>query len=252
MKFRTLSAAGILLVTVGGCKSDAQPVAQRPPVVAPTPTPTPAPTPTPSPTPTPTPTPSSSDPMNPQNWQIGPIINGTNYSVGMPLKPATHPEGWVIELPQPTSTVGHVHYVTMPTGSLSGKTNIVMKYRIETDQGVRIVPKTAPELPALLTLYFQRSGDDWSGQGAFEAYRWWASFTTHVDLKAGDYVMTARFDQNWTAVQSSSATSNPAAFQAALSNAARIGFTLGGGDGLGHGVYATGPARLIVTDFQVL
>jgi hypothetical protein len=26
---------------------------------------------------------------------------------------------------------------------------------------------------------------------------------------------------------------------------------LGGGDGYGHGVFATGPARLIVTDFRV-
>jgi hypothetical protein len=26
---------------------------------------------------------------------------------------------------------------------------------------------------------------------------------------------------------------------------------LGGGDGYGHGVFATGPARLIVTEFRV-
>jgi hypothetical protein len=189
--------------------------------------------------------------MNPQNWEIGPVIKGTNYSVGMPFRPASHPEGWVIELPQPNSTVGHVHYVTMPTTSLADKTAIVIRYRIETDSGAKILPKTDPNLPSLLTLYFQRAGDDWSGQGSYEAYRWWASFTTDYDLTVGEYVMTARFDQNWTAVQSSSAAVNGIPYLAARTHANRVGFTLGGGDGLGHGVYATGPARLIVTEFRV-
>ena len=47
------------------------------------------------------------------------------------------------------------------------------------------------------------------------------------------------------------AATNPAEFAAALANASRIGFVLGGGDGLGHGVYATGPLRLVVTGFEV-
>ena len=47
------------------------------------------------------------------------------------------------------------------------------------------------------------------------------------------------------------AATNPAEFAAALDGASRIGFVLGGGDGLGHGVYATGPLRLVVTDFSV-
>ena len=56
---------------------------------------------------------------------------------------------------------------------------------------------------------------------------------------------------NWTAVSTSSARTNPAGFQAALAEADQVGFVLGGGDGYGHGVFATGPARLIVTEFRV-
>jgi hypothetical protein len=49
----------------------------------------------------------------------------------------------------------------------------------------------------------------------------------------------------------SNAYSNRYGFSDALANADQVGFVLGGGDGFGHGVYATGPARLIVTDFRV-
>ena len=42
-----------------------------------------------------------------------------------------------------------------------------------------------------------------------------------------------------------------AEFAEAIANASRIGFVLGGGDGLGHGVYATGPLRIVVTGFEV-
>jgi hypothetical protein len=72
-----------------------------------------------------------------------------------------------------------------------------------------------------------------------------------MPLKAGEYEVVAGFNENWTAVQISSAFTNSAAFQNALKSAGRIGFTLGGGDGYGHGVYATGPARLVVTSFKV-
>ena len=63
--------------------------------------------------------------------------------------------------------------------------------------------------------------------------------------------MVAALSGKWTAVERSSAYSNPAAFRQAVANADQVGFVLGGGNGYGHGVYATGPARLIVTDFRV-
>jgi hypothetical protein len=48
-----------------------------------------------------------------------------------------------------------------------------------------------------------------------------------------------------------SADANPSTFLNAKVHADRIGFTMGGGDGYGHGTYATGAARLVVTSFVV-
>ena len=146
---------------------------------------------------------------------------------------------------------GSAHYVTFRHGSLAGKRRIVMRYRVEAAPGVRIVPLTMPGSPSIITLYFQRAGDNWSGKRRFETYRWYATFATQSPVTPGEHVITAPLSGNWTAVQSSSARSNPAAFRDALLNADQVGFVLGGGDGFGHGVFATGPARIVVTDFRI-
>lgn len=182
-------------------------------------------------------------------WEIGPVIRGRNYSEGVPLRPTPAPKGaWSIDLPR---APGSVHYVTFPHGSLAGKQRIVMRYRIDLGRGAEIRPITAPQLPSILTLYFQRSGDTWSGRGAFETFRWYATFASHSPIVAGEHTVVAPLDANWTAVQSSSARNNARAFNNAVAGADRVGFVLGGGDGYGHGVFATGAARLTVLDFRV-
>ena len=176
-------------------------------------------------------------------WLIGPIIKGRNYSVGMPLRPSPSREGmFEIDLPR---APGSVHYVTFRHGSLAGKRRIVLRYRIEAARGARVVATTAPTAPGIITPYFQRAGDNWSGRGRFESYRWYGTFASRA-LEPGHHEIVAPLDGQWTAVQSSSAASNPAAFRAALAETTEVGFVLGGGDGYGHGVHATGPARLIV------
>jgi hypothetical protein len=187
--------------------------------------------------------------LDPAVWGIGPIIRGRNYSVGMPLHPARSREGGLaIDLPRAPASV---HYVTFPHGSLAGKRRIVMRFRIEAAPGVRIVPTTAPGSPSALTLYFQRRGDNWSGRRAYETYRWYATFATLWDLKPGSYEMVAPLGAKWTAVETSTAANAPGAFRAAVAEAGEVGFVLGGGDGYGHGVHATGRARLVVTSFRV-
>ena len=188
-------------------------------------------------------------PRNPNGWTIGPIIQGRNYSVGMPLHPAPSASGgWQIDLPR---APGSVHYVTFRHGSLAGKREIVMRYRVEAAPGVRIVPTTDPALPSIITLYFQRRGDNWSGRGRFETYRWYATFASKMPIAPGDHVITAPLDGAWTAVRTSTARTAPAAFRAAIADADQVGFVLGGGDGYGHGVHATGRARLVVKEFRV-
>ena len=186
--------------------------------------------------------------LNPSAWTIGPIVRGQNKSRLMPLHPSPGPgRGFQIALPGPG---GSLNYVTLRHGSLAGKSRIVMRYRIEAAPGVQVVPRTDPRLPAQITLYFQRAGDNWTGRGPYEAYRWYATFATQTPTP-GVHQMVAPLSGNWTAVRSSSARSNPAGFRDALVNAAEVGFVLGGGDGYGHGVFATGPARLVVTEFRI-
>ena len=182
------------------------------------------------------------------SWAIGPIIRGRNYSVGMPLRPTPRRGGgFQIDLPR---APGSAHYVTFPHGSLAGKSRIVMRYRVDAAPGVRIAPPSSPQGDGLITLYFQRAGDNWSGRRQFEAFRWYGTFATQT-IRPGEPVMVAPLSGNWTAVETSSARSNPRAFADALANADEVGFVLGGGDGYGHGVFATGPARIVVTDFRV-
>ena len=112
------------------------------------------------------------------SWAIGPIIRGRNYSVGMPLRPTPRRGGgFQIDLPR---APGSAHYVTFPHGSLAGKSRIVMRYRVEAAPGVRIAPPSSPQGDGLITLYFQRAGDTWSGRRQFEAFRWSGTFATQT------------------------------------------------------------------------
>ena len=191
--------------------------------------------------------PAASNSTDPNAWELGPIYDGVNVSTGANVYPTD--QGWCIDIPQVGA--GSVHYVTMPTESLLGKTKVTMVCEFVMADGVKLCPVKSPEFPSLLTLYFQRRGDNWSGTGKYETYRWYASFATQVDLSAREYTIEVRFDDNWTAVMSSSRATHLEAFNDALANASRIGFVLGGGDGLGHGVSATGPAKLIIKSFTV-
>ncbi len=183
------------------------------------------------------------------SWVIGPVIHGRNYSRGMPPSPTPRRAGgWQVALPMAPASI---HAATFRHGSLAGKSRIVMRFRIEADPGVRIVPRTAPGSPSIITLFFQRGGDNWSARGPYEAYRWYATFASKSPITPGDHVMVAPLSGNWTAVERSSARSNPIAFGEAVAGADQVGFVLGGGDGFGHGVFATGRARLIVTSFRV-
>ena len=181
-------------------------------------------------------------------WDIGPTIEGRNYSRNTPPSPSAVRGGMAVDIP---GAPGSVHYVTRASAPLAGARRIVMRYRIDLAPGARIYARTAPDHPGMLTLYFQRAGDTWSGNGRYEAYRWYATFATDHELAAGEHTMVAPLDALWTAVERSSAANNPRGFAGALAETDRIGFVLGGGDGYGHGVYASGPARIVVTDFHV-
>ena len=140
-------------------------------------------------------------------------------------------------------------YVTYKYGSLSGKSRIRMRYRIEAaDPMVKFLPKCCPELLGMgPTMYLQDKDDDWEKEGK----RWWATFNSPWPIVPGEFEIIVPLNGKWTSVYTWSAEDRPAEFADTLLNAERIGFTFGGGDGYGHGTYATGPARMVVTSFVV-
>lgn len=185
-----------------------------------------------------------------KRWEIGPTINGKNSSVGVEKRLIEHNGEHYFDIPLAS---GHVNYVTRGYGPLKGKKSITLNYRIEADEGVQIVPKgSAPDhFPSILTLYIQRRGDNWSGRGEYEAYRWYATFASVMPIVPGTHTLTVPLDGNWTGVQLSQAMYSPERFAKALNNADRVGFVLGGNTGFGHGVYATGHARFIIRSFEI-
>jgi hypothetical protein len=69
--------------------------------------------------------------LNASLWNIGPIINGVNYSRGLPLHPSTDGEGWSFDFPQGG---GSVHYIsTAIKQSLAGQTRVRMTFDIVGD-----------------------------------------------------------------------------------------------------------------------
>ena len=102
-------------------------------------------------------------------WNIGPVINGRNYSPGMP--PSSADGSFTFPVDTPANNHNHVAYVTKaPVGPLSliDKTRIKMTFEI-IGSGPFKSTELPDQLPAYVVLYFQRNGDNWSGTGAFES-----------------------------------------------------------------------------------
>jgi hypothetical protein len=192
-------------------------------------------------------------------WTIGPIVNGENRSPRAYAVP--HPEAIIaVEIPHGQlgdgrvgDRIGELSGLTHIPGTLSGKTRITARFRIEGEEGVTLQPSQPGYDNATATLFFQRAGDNWGAQGKYETYRWFASKHIAYNLAVGgEYEISAPLGGGWTATLASSQEGEPVAFQQALANAESVGLVFGGGDGLAHGIFASGPARLVLLDFQII
>lgn len=186
-------------------------------------------------------------------WEIGPVIRGENYSVGMPLRPQPTRNGWAFDFPHSTKEAGHVHYITFDPGSLAEASRIKVRYRVDADPGTHFVPQEHPHLPGTVSLFFQRRGDDWSAKGGYALFRWYAPVHTVQEIAPGVHEMTVEFDDpRWgSVVGGTKSGDNPRPFQVALANASSIGLVFGSTAARGHGVYATAPARFELLDFDI-
>ncbi|QNO29074.1 hypothetical protein EEB18_009135 [Sphingopyxis sp. OPL5] len=185
-------------------------------------------------------------------WEIGPIIRGKNYSVGMPLAPKPERDGWSFDFPVGSKAAGHVHYVTFRPGSLVGKSRIVVRYRIDAKPGTRFVPQANPDRVGTVSLYLQRRGDSWNAKGRYQYYRWYAPSATVRELAPGvGEISVALDDPQWISVLGQPSANNPGAMQDALADIERIGLVFGSSNARGHGVYATAPSTFVMTGFRV-
>lgn len=185
-------------------------------------------------------------------WEIGPIIRGKNYSVGMPLRPTETQQGWSFNFPVGSRAAGHVHYVTFRPGPLASKSQIRVRYRVVAKRGTRFIPQEQPEIPATVSLFIQRGGDNWTAKGRYEFYRWYAPAETVKQIAPGVHEITVDLDDpQWVSVAFRPAAQIPSAFRAALQNADRMGLVFGSPGLRGHGVFATAPATFELLSFDV-
>lgn len=182
------------------------------------------------------------------DWQIGPDIRGRNYSAGVPPVMVDTHDGPAFVFPADQS--GQVKYVTKETGSLINAHSLTMRYRIDAVPGTRFVANERPSSTAMLSLYFQRRGDNWSAKNRYANYRWYSVSDKTLSLAPGEYTITVNFNDEWRAVMGAQSRGNPA-FEDALRNAERIGFVFGWSGGRGHGVHSTTPARFTLLDFEI-
>jgi hypothetical protein len=140
--------------------------------------------------------------------------------------------GGAFTFPGPSGIAGY--FYTKPPATIAQGQTVTLVYSIDggTPQWGVSDPTDLP--PATMHLFLRRSGDDLSCNGAMASYRFWAP--SGVTLKLGDsQTLTSVLDPSvWTNCYGQHDTSG---FAGALENAMGIGFTFGGQNFAGHGVY---------------
>jgi hypothetical protein len=183
-------------------------------------------------------------------WEIGPLVRGRNYSIGMPPRPSPGPRNSLV-MDFPVSGSGQVDALTTAVGPLAGARQITLRYRVDAAQDTRFVADEAPDEPATVSLYFQQAGDNWSAKGRFASYRWYSPARAVVPLTPGEHTITVRLDEAWVNVAFQPNHQVPDGFSAALQNTARLGLAFGSPSLRSHGVYATGPARFTLLSLDI-
>lgn len=169
----------------------------------------------------------------------------------LPPAPTT---GWTAEFSHGCIIQGNVvaipltdgcHYITKRSGPLTSISKIRMRYKVETEGEIK--PSSDPAFPSIgPTIYFQVCNDDMRTDGN----RWWATFASPSPIVAGEFEIIAPLSAKWTSVLRMNSLDNVATFQSARARVCRIGFTLGGGTGYGHGVFATKPTKITIISFE--
>lgn len=167
-------------------------------------------------------------------WTIGPVIDGVNYSKGMPAHPTMQGVNWYFDFPQS----GHVDYVS---GRPAVGPVVTMRFSV-SGSGFKPANDTS-NVPAKVGLCLQRKGDNWSGAGVYQQYRLFSK--ARVTLKAGEGQQLVASE--WTDVQGKPV--GPEVVLVVLSNLDNVAVVFGG-QFAGHGVYSTEKSRFTMLEIH--
>lgn len=177
------------------------------------------------------------------NWQ------NTRYNIGVTLKPLT---GGVFTFAFPVKP-GKVSSITSswPT-PIARRSKVQLRYKIRgraTFYSYDESDGLAPNFRVML----QRKGDDWSGIGGMEHYRWWSNPYCGVLERTGEYeIIVPVVPRTWSNVNGNTGTQFPNEFLAACSNIDNWQLVFGGGNSFSHGVAVTsGKARFDLLVFSI-
>lgn len=157
------------------------------------------------------------------------------------------PQGFQFEFPRAPASA---HYIVRPSGGPIAGT-LQMAFRV-TGDGV-LVPLQTPggglQTQATVRPYFQRQGDNLTGQGQYVHYRWWSAPSALVVDGSVITTVIPLEPTYWTNVNGGSDPNN---FDAAMRYCGLVGFTCGSESFAGHGVQCTaGSVRFELLSFSI-
>ena len=165
-------------------------------------------------------------------WYAGPWLGTVNYSPGITLQPLA---GGVVQFDIPTLP-GQVDALVKPVNVLPQSMSVA--YQLSAP----VYYSTQPGGPPIISVAFQRRGDNWSGKNQYEYYRWYA--VTKAELAPGSNIFSVDFTSlDWFDVWGQPASAHQAEFNAARADPQAVMITFGCDPcgGRSHGVY--GPAH---------
>jgi hypothetical protein len=184
--------------------------------------------------------------VSPSAWSV-------EFSTDVP-QPAAASAGW--QIPFPTSP-GSLNYVVAPVNlNLVGAAAVTATFKITGSNPAFIfTPEPTNTCGGLanMHLFIQQQGDNLSGAGAYQFYRWWSN-PADITLALGSFSLSSPLSSgSWSSVLGAVGDSSAAAqagFVGAMAKVGNIGMTFGGGCFDGHGVSVTsGSATFNLTGF---
>ena len=194
--------------------------------------------------------------LSAQAWNI-------QYSPGMPAHPIAVDGGWYFDFPAPRCggpDVCSVHYVTTPVRmSVTTTGHAEAMFRITMSDtpvfNYQLNPDNTCDYPAHARFYLQRKGDDLTGQGEYEFYRWFSNEVAYRLAAGSAHLAVALTPGQWTSVFGRKGDYDFAAtagFVQALRHLGNVGFVFGGGCYYGHGVNVSGgTARFTLSEYSI-